>query len=101
MQLASGEELNNLLIKKGIVHGLDLETIAEAAVYIEKAEPFANPLVLATGTPPILGFRGMRLEFVTQTILIEETGENGQTRQSPMVLAPLVRLGAMLAQLGV
>lgn len=100
VQLASGEELNELLIQKGIVHGLHLDTIAKAAAYIEQAEPFANPLVLATGTPPISGSQGMCLEFAPQIVLIEETDEHGENRQSPINLAPLVRPGDILAQPG-
>jgi len=100
VQLASGEELNELLIQKGIVHGLNLETIAKAAAYIEQVEPFADPLVLATGTSPIQGSQGMCLEFVTQIVLIEETDENGENLQSPIVLTPIVRPGDILAQPG-
>ncbi len=98
VQLGTGEALHRLLIDKGIVHGLDPVAIAQAAASIDRAEPLVEPLVLASGTPPSAGSRGMQLYFSTQTIASEETDENGETQQAVVVLTALVHPGDVLAQ---
>jgi len=98
VQLGSSAELRSLLVDRGIVHGLDPGAIARAAACIDRAEPLAEPLLLAAGTPPIAGSQGMQPQFLTQTMLIEEIDENGDSQSSPVVLVSLVRPGDILAQ---
>jgi len=100
VQLGSSEELNRLLIDKKIVHGLDPGAVEKAVGCIDRAEPLEEPLVLASGTPPIAAFQGMRLQFATHSVTIEESDENGESQQSQAILAPLVRPGDVLAQIG-
>ena len=100
VQLGSSEELNRLLIDKKIIHGLDPGAIARAVGCIDRAEPLEKPLVLASGTPPVATFQGMQLQFATHSVTIEESDENGESSQSQVILAPLVRPGDILAQIG-
>ena len=99
VQLNSSEELNRLLIDKAIVHGLDQEVITRAVGCIDRAEPLDEPLVLASGTPPVAAFQGMQLQFATHSVTIEEVDEDGQSQQSQLILAPLVRPGDILAKI--
>lgn len=99
MQIRSSAELNRLLIDKEIVHGLDQAAVDKAVGCINRGEPLAEPLVLASGTPPIAAFQGMQLQFASQSVTIEETDENGQGKQSQLILAPLVRRGDILAKI--
>ncbi len=98
LQLDTSAELRNLLLDKGIVHGLDHAAIAQAVAGIDNAEPLETPLILASGTPPIAVSRGMQPNFTSQTVSIEETDENGETQRSPIVFTPLVHPGDILAQ---
>lgn len=98
VQLGSSAELNKLLNDKAIVHGLDSEAIARAIGCIDRAEPLEEPLVLASGNPPIAAFQGMQLQFPTQPVTIDETDEDGQRQPSQLILAPLVRTGDILAK---
>ena len=98
VQLGSGEELNRLLLDKKIIHGLDPVAIARAIDCINKAESLKEPLVLASGTPPVAASQGMRLQFVTQSVPIEEIDANGESQQSQIILSSLVRPGNVLAK---
>ena len=99
VQIASSAELNRLLIDQEIVYGLDQEAVNKAISCIDRAEPLTEPLVLASGTPPIAAFQGMQLQFATQSVTIEETDGNGKSMQSQVTLAPLVRTGDILAKI--
>ncbi len=99
VSLGSSAELNNLLIDKKIVYGLDQEAVAKAVGCIDRAEALDEPLVLASGTPPVAAFQGMHLQFVTHSVTIEEVDEDGHSQQSQLILAPLVRTGDILAKI--
>ncbi len=98
VQLGSGEDLGRLLLAKGIVHGLDAAAIAIAAGYIERAEPFDAPLVLAAGTPPTGAIQDMQLQFALHSLTLEDVDEHGDVRQSQVVVTPLVRSGDVLVK---
>jgi len=100
VQLGSGEALARLLLAKGVVHGLDAASIAIAAGYIERAESFDAPLVLAAGTPPIGAIQDLQLQFALRSLTFEDVDEHGQVRQSQIVVTPLVRSGDVLVQNG-
>ncbi len=100
VHLGSGEELDRLLLAKGIIHGLDASAITIAAHYIERAEPFDAPLVLATGTPPIGAIQEMQLQFALHSLPCEDVDEHGHVRHSQIVVTPLVRSGDVLVQNG-
>lgn len=97
--IGSSEELNRLLIDKKIIFGLAPDAVEKAINCIDRAEPLGEPLVLALGTPPIAAFQGMRPQFVTQSATIEEIDDNGQSLQTQLILAPLVRTGDILAKI--
>jgi hypothetical protein len=100
IQLGSGEELLRLLARTGIVHGLDHEAIASVQAVIDRGEELTEPVLLAAGTPPILGRKSLHPSFTISPQLVEETDENGQIRQVEHFLTPLIRKGGFLTQPG-
>ncbi|MBV5318933.1 MAG: DUF342 domain-containing protein [Desulfobulbaceae bacterium] len=100
VKLGSSEELDSLLLAKGVIYGLDPAVIACAATFVDRAEPLDAPLLLAAGIPPFAAIQGMRLQFAVHPLTFEETDENGQVRQSQIALSPLARVGDVLVQNG-
>lgn len=96
--LRCGQDLRDLLAHKGIVHGLDSKAVEEAAGCIDRGEPLPEPLILATGTPPFVGSSGLRPRHTPHPQRIEETDEEGQSRESTLLLTPLVRRGEPLTE---
>jgi len=97
--LDCGQDLRDLLAHKGIVHGLDLKVVEKAAACLDRGEPLPEPLILATGTPPLVGSSGLRPRHTPHPQQIEETDEEGQTRETTLLLTPLVRRGELLTEL--
>lgn len=100
LPLQTSTELNRLLQDKGIVHGLDPLTVARAGAIIDGEEPLDAPLELAVGTPPVPAIQGLQLQFTSFPLTVDETDEDGHSRQTQVLLAPLVRAGEILVQHG-
>jgi uncharacterized protein len=97
-RLGSGQELRELLARKGIVHGIDQVALARASECIDKAENLPEPLILAVGTPPVADRDGLQLRFALHPLTLEETDENGQISQVEIFLTPLVHKGEFLTE---
>ena len=99
-ELGSGQELQELLTRQGIVHGLDQDALTRAATSIDRREPLSGPLILALGTPPTAGRKGLQPRFTPVAHLVEERDENGIIQQVELALVPFVRKGEPLTEPG-
>lgn len=97
LRLASGEQLHRLLLRQGIVHGLDEAAIARAQEQIDAGEALTEPIILAAGTPPVIGRKGLQPLFPSARLLVMATDESGQSRPIELLLTPLVRKGETVA----
>ena len=100
VRFGSGEELTVLLVRRGLVHGLDQEALSWAQTKIDNGEELVDPVILASGIPPVAGRKGPHPRFTSSSQYIEETDENGQVRQVEILLTPLVRQGEFLTEPG-
>ena len=98
--LCSGQDLRELLTRKGIVHGIDQEVLGYAAACIDRAETLTGPLLLASGTPAVFSWKGTQPRFAPSPQIIVEPDENGQIRQVEIALVPLIRKGELLTEQG-
>ena len=98
--LCSGQDLRELLTRKGIVHGIDQEVLGYAAACIDRAETLTGPLLLASGTPAVFSWKGTQPRFAPSPLIIVEPDENGQIRQVEIALVPLIRKGELLTEQG-
>lgn len=98
--LDNGAALSQLLDDRGIVHGLDHQALARAATCIDRDEPLTEPLLVAQGTPPTPGYRGLQPCFRPVPLTVEQAGEEGQTIRVQLLLVPLVGPGEAVADAG-
>ena len=97
LSISSGEQLHRLLLRHGIVHGLDLTAIDFAQRQIDSGKTLAEPITLAIGTPSAPGYSGLHPYFVSSTRLIDEIDALGQAQQVELQLAPLIHKGEEVA----
>ena len=96
--LRSGSELRDLLAARGIVFGLNEESLALACAIIDQGEALPDPLLLAQGTHPVPGRRDLQLIFPLQSLAIETVDDEGNPRETEIQLAPLVLNGGVIAE---
>ncbi|MCL2459465.1 MAG: FapA family protein [Desulfobulbus sp.] len=99
-RLDTGEQLHRLLLRQGIVHGLDLTAIDFAQQRINVGEALVEPITVAMGTPTVVGHSGLHPSFDSLPRLVDETDTLGQTHQVELLLAPLIRKGEVVASPG-
>jgi len=99
-RLGSNESVRDLLARTGIVQGLNQAAIDRAEDCVNRALPLPEPLLLAQGTPPMVGRKGLHPCHTPTPLIFAETDPEGQTRQVEILLAPLVRVGEMVAKAG-
>ena len=100
VRLGDQEDVRALLARTGIVHGLNHEAIARAEDSVNRALPLAAPLQLALGTAPVAARKGLHPCHFPTPLFFAETDAEGKTRQAETQLAPLVRVGEVVAKAG-
>ena len=100
VRLDAHEDVRSLLARAGVVHGLNHEAIAQAEDCVNRVFPLPEPLLLAQGTAPVVGRKGLHPCHVPTPLTFAETDAEGQSQQVETLLAPLVRVGEMVAEAG-
>ena len=100
VELRSGTALRDLLSERGIVHGLDEQALILAGGCIDRGEPLAEPLTLATGTLPSQGRHELQLCFPLQYLTIDILDIEGNPGSSDILLVPFVPRGGVVAEQG-
>lgn len=93
-----GTDLNALFVQIGIIHGRDEPAIHSAQTLIDRGERLSQPIILARGTAPIVGHKGMQpcySSYVGQRVSIDADNERSTTTT---IFSPLVRKGARLTK---
>jgi len=100
LRLDSGENLQQLLARAGVVHGIDQEAVSLAQTLLDGDEEVAEALLLASGTPPVIGRKGPHPRCTPVPHLVEETDADGQVQQVEIFLTPFVRKNEFLTDPG-
>ncbi|WP_310599875.1 FapA family protein [Desulfobulbus sp.] len=97
LRLGMGDQLHRLLLRQGIVHGLDLTAVDFAQRRIDAGEALVEPVAVAAGTPPVVGRRGFHPCFASVSRSVDQTDASGQACQRELLLVPLIRKGEVVA----
>lgn len=97
--LAPAQSLSEQLTEENIVYGLDAAAIERVEAARAQGEPLEKPLLVARGSAPRIGHRGLHPRHVPAHLLIEE--EDGEGAEPvDLLLFPLVDTGEVLADPG-
>lgn len=97
--LASDQPLAQLLADENIVHGLDMAAIERVEAARAQQLSLEKSLLVARGSAPRIGHRGLHPRHVPAHLLIE--GEGGEGAEPvDLLLFPLVDAGEVLADPG-
>jgi len=94
------QSLGALLSESLIVHGLNADVIKQAEDVRSRGGELAGPLLLAQGTAPKLGQKGLHPRYTPTLFRPETTDEDEQTIKSELYLCPLVHCGDIIAESG-
>ena len=100
LRLDPGQALASLVERAGILHGLDQKALIAAQALIDRNEQLTEPLTIGTGTPPMAGRKGQHPLYMAVVQVVEETDEDGTTREVALNLVPLIRAGQPLTRIG-
>lgn len=97
--LVAGQSLAEQLAQANIVHGLDAAAIDRVESARARDLPLEHPLLVARGSAPKIGHRGLHPRHVPAHLLL--AGEAGEgTEPVDLLLFPLVDAGEVLADPG-
>lgn len=89
-------DLAELLMQIGIVHGRDEPAIHTAQTLIDSGKHLSQPIMLAMGTSPVVGHKGMQPCFPSYIGQIPSLDTDSEHSTTNTTFSPLVRKGARL-----
>ncbi len=93
-----GTDLTALLDQVGIANGRDEPAVHAAQTLIDRGEQLSQPIILAKGSAPVVGHRGMQPcfpSYVRQIVVGDADNEHSTIN---ITFSPLVRKGARLTK---
>ncbi|MGD9948069.1 MAG: flagellar assembly protein A [Desulfobulbus sp.] len=95
--LLPDQSFQDLLAASQIVHGLNQDALHQAEEARLHDREFDKPLLIAKGTAPKMGQKGLHPCHEPSPLLLESEGVDGQTETQEILLYPLVHSGEILA----
>lgn len=99
MPLLPEQTLADLLVACQIVHGLDHDALHQAEAARSHNRILEQPVLIAQGTPPKMGQKGLHPRHTPFLLRLEST-DNEQSETQELLLYPLVQAGEILADHG-